>query len=391
MTELSLENQFDANDSSSKVIVVDDERGSRLILRAYMAKLFDVVTCSSGEELVATLDSFKPDLILMDVDMPGLDGYETCRQVRQKGFTLPIIFVTAYQDLDVHLTAYDAGGDDLVTKPVDSEILLRKAKLAIHQKEEHERLKQEARSMHEMAMNFLSNAGENGVLLNFVRKAVEAKSYEKLAEELINAISEFGVESSVMLRHPEGQTILSSHGKPNQLEQSILTNMSGMGRIFKFQRQFIVNYHSVSLMFCNSPTDSLEKIGRIRDHAAILAETAEALCENVSMRIQSIARSEQMQIALITASESITSLRGNHHRLMLDTRILLQELIDNVEATYPWLSTSRGQEATISGKMNESVDKILEVLSNENKFDEEITKIHDALNVENNNNDNILF
>jgi len=323
--------------------------------------------------------------------MPGLDGYETCRKIRKNGHKLPIIFVTSYQDIDVHLTAYDAGGDDIVTKPVDSELLLRKVSLAIRQKEETEQIALEAQSMREMAMNFLSSAGENSILLNFVRQAVAAKSYEELAQILVKAVVEFGVQCSVAIRHDAGQTTLTSHGEANELELAILSRMSVMGRLVEFKRQFIVNYNLVSLLICCDPMDTPEKISRIRDNAAILAETTEALCENVSMRMQSMARAEQLQIAVIAAGSAVENVRKNHHHMLLDTRILLQELIDKVESTYSWLSTSGTQEAAISGNMNESVQKILNLLSNESHFDDEIAKVHEALNIENNINVNCLF
>jgi hypothetical protein len=124
---------------------------------------------------------------------------------------------------------------------------------------------------------------------------------------------------------------------------------------------------------------------------AILTETAEALCENVFMRIQSMALAERMQVAIMTAASSVEKVRYNHHHLMLDTRILLQELVDSVESTYSWLSTSRSQEEAISGRMNESVQKILLLLSTENKFDDEIANVQSALNVENSENNVVLF
>jgi CheY-like chemotaxis protein len=373
--------------SSNKVMIVDDDRSSRVLLRSVMAKLFDVVTCASGAEALATFDTFKPDLILLDVEMPGLNGFETCIQIRQRDTRLPIIFVTANQSFEEHLKAYDAGGDDLITKPVDQHILLRKATLAIRHKADKERLAQEARSLHEMAMSFLSTAGESGVLLNFVRKAVEARSYPMLAGHLVEAASEFGVQCSVMLRHQGENTIVTSHGEPNHLEQSILEQMSGMGRMFQFQRQFIVNYEQVSVMISNAQTDSPEKVGRIRDNTAILAETAEALCENVFMRIQSIARAEQMQVAQLGAASAVERLHNNHSRLLLDTRILLQQLVDNVESTYAWLNTSQSQETAISERMNQSIQKILVVLATGNQFDEEINSVLNVLRGENSNSE----
>jgi CheY-like chemotaxis protein len=376
---------------SSKVMIVDDDNTSRQLLRALMAKQYDVISCASGTEALKLLESYHPSLILMDVSMPDLDGYETCRQIRLMGFMIPIIFVTAHQTMEEHLKAYDAGGDYLVTKPVKSQLLLRHAEHLICQSSKLKQLTQEARSLRDMAMTFLSSVGESGILLNFVRKAVAAMSHQELAHQLVDAISEFGVQCSVMLRHADGQTIATSHREPTDLEELILEKMSGMGRLFEFKQQFIVNYAQVSVMVTSCPADTPEKIGRIRDHMTVLAETTEALSENVSMRIQSMARTEQMQVALLGASSSIERLGGNHHQMMLDTRILLQELVDKVESTYSWLNTSDNQEVEISRNMDDSIQRVLSLLITDNKFEAEMANVLASLSMENKANDNALF
>ena len=109
------------------------------------------------------------------------------------------------------------------------------------------------------------------------------------------------------------------------------------------------------------------------------------------MRIESLTQAEQMQIAVIAAGTAVEKVSTNHKLLLLDTRILLQKLVDKVESTYSRLSITRTDETEISGDMNESVDEILSRLSTENNFDDEIAKVHKALSVENKNNANLLF
>jgi CheY-like chemotaxis protein len=337
------------------------------------------MTCRSGEETLSMIDILKPDLVLLDIEMLKLNGYDTCKKLRALGHTMPIIFVTGHYALEEQVFAYEAGGNDLVTKPVPKEILLHKIDLAFRVKAETEHLQQEAQSLRDMAMSFLSTAGDSGVLLNFVRKAASATSFEQLAKYLIAAADEFGVSCSVMIRHDEQATILTPHGNPNELEQAILDKMSKMGRIFQFQGQIIVNYDQVSLMVNNAPLDSVTVIGRIRDNITILAETAEALCESVSMRIQSVARAEQMQVAQLKALSSVKKLRVNNTNLLLDSRILLQELVDEVEKTYSWLGTSASQEVAISETMDKAVQRILAVLATGAQFDEEISTLLEVL------------
>ena len=377
--------------ASSKVMIVDDEVITQQLLSLHLANQFEVITCSSGEQTLSLFDSIKPDLILLDIDMPGLNGYETCKQLRKKGITEPIIFVTSYENSEVHLEAYDSGGNDIITKPVDPEILIRKATLAIRQKAEAEKLSEEVRSMRDMTANFLTNVGENSILLHFVGKAVAVESHDDLARQLVEAVHAFGVTCCVMLNHEDGQTMLSSHGVATDLEQAILRQMSDKGRLVEFKQQFIVNYDLVSLMICCAPMDPPEKVERIRDNAAILALHTEALCKNLSMRIKSMQRADQMQIAVMAAGTAVEKVSNNHKHLLLDTRVLLQKLVDKVESTYSKLNITRTDEVEISKNMHESVNEILSLLSTENNFDDEIAKVHEALSIERKNNEHFLF
>ncbi|MDP2794503.1 MAG: response regulator [Sulfurisoma sp.] len=370
----------DLAEIAGKVLVVDDDKAARTLHHGLLARQFDVVTAASGEEALAACREHLPDLVLLDMEMPGLDGLETCRRLREST-TIPIVFATAHQSLDEHLKAYDAGGNDIVVKPVGSEILLRKVALAIRHHQATVKLAEEKDSLQKMAMGFLSSMGESGALLNFMRAGVACRSHRALAEKLVEAARDLGVDCSVLIRHADGPTALTEHGEPTPLELAILEQSSTMGRLFQFGRRLVVNYDRVSIIVANMPdeTDAAEQAGRIRDNIAILAETAEALCDNVDMRLESMRRAEQLQIALGGAGVAVESLRENYLRMLGDTRLLLHELVGNVEKSYAWLDTSPAQEVAIGQTMDDSVRRILALLSEGGNFDARFADVLAAL------------
>ncbi|MDP2751955.1 MAG: hypothetical protein Q8O31_05035, partial [Rhodocyclaceae bacterium] len=134
-----------------------------------------------------------------------------------------------------------------------------------------------------------------------------------------------------------------------------------------------------------------ERAGQLRDDIAILAETTEALCDNVDMRQESMRRAEQLQVALGGAVATIEALRNKYLRTMGDTRLLLQELVENVERRYGALDTNQEQEIAISETMDESVQRILSLLSGEGNFDEQFNHVLDALRGGNEQNEIELF
>lgn len=362
-----------------KILVVDDDRVTRAIHSAMLAKQFEVFLAASGEEALAICAEQQLDLIILDVEMPGLNGYETCRKIREAS-TLPIIFATAHSSLESQLEAFDAGGNDIISKPISQDLLLRKAALAIKTHVGHQRLLEEKNSLHTMAMGFLSSMGENGVLLNFLRSSIQCRTYDNLAEKLVDAARDLGIQCYGIIRHADGQVKFRTEGESSPLEESVLAQLSTMGRLFQFKRQLVVNYDKVSIVVSNIPLEIPEKVGAIRDNVAILAETAEALCDNVSMRQESMMRAEQLQIALISAASSVETLRRKHAIVMGDTRILLQELTDNIEKAHSWLGTTTDQEIAISNTMDYSVLKILNLLSTSGQFKEEFDHLLVSLN-----------
>ena len=110
------------NSAQKKILIVDDDPSIREILSTQLTRLhYDTVTAANGLEAVALFKSEKPDLVLMDVMMPEMDGLTACskmRAVEKKGQRTPILFLTARDTPHDKLSTALSGGDDFVTKPI---------------------------------------------------------------------------------------------------------------------------------------------------------------------------------------------------------------------------------------------------------------------------------
>ena len=109
----------------SRILVVDDERSLRdLVTTALEFVGYVVRTAADGFGALAAAADFAPELIVLDVGMPGLDGIEVCRRLRADGDTTPVIFLTARDGIDDTVTGFGVGGDDYLTKPFHLKVLL---------------------------------------------------------------------------------------------------------------------------------------------------------------------------------------------------------------------------------------------------------------------------
>jgi DNA-binding NtrC family response regulator len=109
----------------AKILLVDDERHIRQVLCAFLAERgHDVTTAESGEEAVQKATEARPDIVVLDLSLPGMNGIETFQKLRQSTPNLAAIFMTAYGSIRSAVDAMRAGGDDYLAKPFDNDELL---------------------------------------------------------------------------------------------------------------------------------------------------------------------------------------------------------------------------------------------------------------------------
>jgi len=117
--------------SAMKILVVDDERAVRDSLRrALELEGYEIELAGDGTEALSTLgrDEPQPDAVILDVLMPGVDGLEVCRRLRAAGNHVPVLMLTARDEVENRVAGLDAGADDYVTKPFALEELLARVR-----------------------------------------------------------------------------------------------------------------------------------------------------------------------------------------------------------------------------------------------------------------------
>lgn len=117
-------------DENKTVMVVDDTETNIDILVDLLGEDYEIMVAMDGKECLEAVQMQTPDIFLLDVMMPGMDGYELCRKLKSYKRTrdIPVIFVTAKDAIDDKLDGYDAGGVDYITKPIDPKFTLETIK-----------------------------------------------------------------------------------------------------------------------------------------------------------------------------------------------------------------------------------------------------------------------
>jgi two-component system response regulator MprA len=123
------------------ILVVDDDTPIRRMLdRTLSAEGYDVRGAADGGTALAAIERSAPDLVVLDVAMPGLDGIAVCRRLRAKGMTIPILLLTARDSVDDRVAGLDAGADDYLVKPFAPEELSARLRALLRRGQEADEL-----------------------------------------------------------------------------------------------------------------------------------------------------------------------------------------------------------------------------------------------------------
>ncbi|MEE2729852.1 MAG: HD domain-containing phosphohydrolase [Pseudomonadota bacterium] len=199
-------------DTKQKLLIVDDEPTNLRILKLMLQEDYDLVFAKCGEEAIALVQAERPNLVLMDVMMPGMTGFEACSAIRalpNQG-SVPVVFVTALKDEVDEATGFDCGGVDYITKPLSPAIVKARVRthLSLVQAEELKSTRLQIIQKLGRAAEYKDN--ETGLhvmrMSHYSRILALASGYsEAAAEDLLNAapmhdIGKIGIADSIMLK-----------------------------------------------------------------------------------------------------------------------------------------------------------------------------------------------
>src|SRR3989339_1411316 len=194
------------------ILLVDDDEFAAAVTAEVLAAEYKVQHITNGAEALQAVLNEQPALVLLDIDMPGMSGYEVCRTLRDEYALgdLPIIFLSGMVSDDDRLAGYEAGGDDYLTKPVSAEQLRAKIRVALASYEERRRLQAGLSNAFSTAMTAMSSSAEIGAVLQFMRASFNCPDYASLCREVLNTMSSYGLEASVKIHGQQGMVAIST-------------------------------------------------------------------------------------------------------------------------------------------------------------------------------------
>jgi len=122
--------------------VVDDQLANIKLITAYLQNDYEIISAYSGEEALEKVELENPDIVLLDIKMPGIDGYEVCKRIKQVDSTrfMPVVMISALSDMEDRIKAIEVDADDFLIKPINGVELITRIKSLLRAKHFHNQL-----------------------------------------------------------------------------------------------------------------------------------------------------------------------------------------------------------------------------------------------------------
>ncbi len=266
----------------AQIMCVDDEPINLTIMEELLQDQYLLDMASSGEECLQQIGEQKPDLILLDVNMPGVSGLEICRNLKLDPETsdIPIIFISALASHSELMAGYEAGGDDYITKPFSEAILQKKIDVVLTSQRKKLELKLISDQAVEALQVNLSNFDALAVVIRFLYQSHVLKDLDELAEQVVECLRKLDLEGSLLMVDGEDNRIWFSDNIDRPMERQILESLRLQDHVVSFGTRVAVNSDNATLLVRKLPVE--------QERTQRLQKLLEILVEGLNVRIRSL-------------------------------------------------------------------------------------------------------
>lgn len=244
----------------TKILAVDDIPQNLRLLAAVLAPNgFEVVTAATGEDALLQVLKEKPDLVLLDIMLPGIDGYEVCRRLRADPKTsfLPVVMVTA-SGLPEKVKAIEAGADDFIAKPFDQPELLARVRSLLRVKTYHDEVERQKaeladwnRTLEQRVQDQVDELGRLGRLRRFLSPQIADLVLSQGGEELLAGHRR---QITVVFADLRGFTAFSEMAEPEEALGVLRAYQASMGELIFHHEGTVEHFAGDGIMvFFNDP------------------------------------------------------------------------------------------------------------------------------------------
>ncbi|WP_370981027.1 PleD family two-component system response regulator [Agaribacterium sp. ZY112] len=361
--------------SKLKITVIDDSAEDIHLLLSILKDDYQINAAKSAKQAFELFKQQKPDVVLLDVNMPDMDGYEACKIIKEDPElnSIDVIFLSANDSTDEIIRGLELGALDYIVKPYDSELLLQKVRSATSRVKSTHQLKEQADQANQIVYTMLSESAGLSTTINYFRNCFSANDLNDLMKATLSAFNDINLNAALYFHIGNQRLAFTSNGDPTMLEQELLERFSAYEQPFfeQGERMFVVQEHLV-LLIKNMPTDN-EKRGSLKDHLMTLLEGCRAKLELFKKLNESSSKKlTQIYKAIDEAQSVLANLQSKQEEHKKVSLSILDEMVAEVEKSFFSMGLTDTQEHTLLTILSETGTRSLEHMESGLKLDEHI-------------------
>ena len=349
------------------VLVVDDDSVARKAMAKSLDDSYEVLCAEGGEQAIVMAEKHLPKAILLDVEMPDLNGYEVCQQLKSKGCDLsdiPIIFVSAHDSVERRLKGMEIGAEDFIPKPFEPEFLKAKVDKVLEYRITRDSMSQQLDEANKAAFQALTGSSEFGAAIRFVEKSHSIGTYELLAEQFFKATSQLNLNCSMMIHSDPPQFFTSSLTNPtvSPLEQELMSMLAAKERFNDFGARTQINYPHVSLLIKNMPIEEADRYGRYKDLLPFMIEVANATVHSLNVEKELSSQAHNLSKSFDVVKQTLTQLTDSLQTNQEDVARIMHDMLTELDETIPRMGLDDDQEQYLIKRIDGAVTEANTIL-----------------------------
>jgi len=346
---------------SATILIVDDMADNRLLLDALLSDKYTIQLAESGQQCLDMVSEKKPDLILLDLVMPVMDGFEVCEKLKDNYDTqnIPVIFITSSTCDDEKLKAYELGADDFINKPFNHDELTAKISKTLSGVASINEAKELANAAQQAALIAMTNSSELGMIIKFMESAGESESFEELAAQLDEVTQGFGLVCCFHFEFDDYSLNIGNGCVDGSLEARMIAEARKVGGIIGHGKRMFFNQKYVSMLVKNMPVDDDDKCGRYKDNLAVLLSSANGIAKTLGVEQSMMQQRRQLiKTTFDSTYERTQHVMGLVNLLESNTVHVVQDIRSTFEEALFSLALTEDQENYLMGIFDAGMEKM---------------------------------
>ena len=342
----------------TKILAVDDEPFNLEIIEEILEDLdFELQVATSGPECLAMVEGYMPQVILLDVSMPQMNGYEVCKALKANPNTAHIIvmFVSARGTVEERMEGYSVGAEDYIVKPFGHDELKSKLKNLNQVLIEKQSLEKQVEDATSTAFNAMANSSEMGQIVNYIENIGFINNPQDLGKALIDCLQTFDLQSNVEFRHGDTIEHFALSGVCSPIVIELFDMLKNKGRLHEFSHRILVNYEMISLLILNMPDHDPDKHGRIRDHVCFIVSVTEQQLRAIMTKQMLESQQQKLNDVASTVHSKFHGLIGLLNENRENNEKVFKQLQEDLEVRIPTMGLDEDQEVFIYKKVDETI------------------------------------